>query len=63
MERGDFLAVAEGRVMHFQAAHVSPREIRQVVACLAQYEAVTPVVSESWTKPLARLAEAFREGM
>jgi hypothetical protein len=31
MGRGDFLAVAEGRVTRFQAAHVSPREIREVV--------------------------------
>jgi len=36
MGRGDFLAVAEGRVIRFQAAHVSPQEIREVVACLAQ---------------------------
>ncbi len=28
--RGDFLAVAEGRVTRFQAAHVSPQEIREV---------------------------------
>jgi S-DNA-T family DNA segregation ATPase FtsK/SpoIIIE len=31
MGRGDFLAVAEGRVTRFQAAHVSPEEIREVV--------------------------------
>ncbi|MDY7078157.1 MAG: DNA translocase FtsK [Chloroflexota bacterium] len=31
MGRGDFLAVAEGQVTHFQAAHVSPAEIREVV--------------------------------
>jgi S-DNA-T family DNA segregation ATPase FtsK/SpoIIIE len=30
--RGDFIAVAEGKVTRFQAAHVSPREIREVVA-------------------------------
>jgi len=29
--RGDFLAVAEGRVMRFQTAHVSQAEIREVV--------------------------------
>jgi S-DNA-T family DNA segregation ATPase FtsK/SpoIIIE len=29
--RGDFLAVAEGRLTRFQAAHVSPEEIREVV--------------------------------
>ncbi len=32
--RGDFLAVAEGRVTRFQVAHVSPSEIRDVVAKL-----------------------------
>ena len=31
MGRGDFLAVAEGRMTRFQAAHVSPQEIREVV--------------------------------
>jgi S-DNA-T family DNA segregation ATPase FtsK/SpoIIIE len=61
--RGDFLAVAEGRVVRFQAAHVSPQEIREVVSYLAQNEMVTPPVSPSWTQPLARLAEAFRGGM
>jgi S-DNA-T family DNA segregation ATPase FtsK/SpoIIIE len=63
MGRGDFVAIAEGRVMHFQAAHISPEEIREVVAYLAQNEAVTPSVSVSWARPLARLAEAFRGGM
>jgi S-DNA-T family DNA segregation ATPase FtsK/SpoIIIE len=62
MGRGDFLAVAEGRVMRFQAAHVSPEEIQQVVDYLAQNEMVMPSVSASWTRPLARLAEAFRGG-
>jgi S-DNA-T family DNA segregation ATPase FtsK/SpoIIIE len=60
MGRGDFLAVAEGRVIRFQAAYVSPEEIREEVAYLAQNEAVTPSVPVSWTRPLARLAEAFR---
>jgi S-DNA-T family DNA segregation ATPase FtsK/SpoIIIE len=63
MGRGDFVAIAEGRVMRFQAAHVSPEEIREAVTYLAQNEAVTPSVSVSWTRPLARLAEAFRGGM
>lgn len=36
MGRGDFLAVAEGRVVRFQAAHVSPDEIREVVATLGR---------------------------
>jgi S-DNA-T family DNA segregation ATPase FtsK/SpoIIIE len=59
--RGDFLAVAEGRATRFQAAHASPQEIREVVAYLARHETVTPAVSESWTRPLVRLAEVFRE--
>lgn len=32
--RGDFLAIAEGRVIHFQAAHVTEEEICQTVAKL-----------------------------
>lgn len=32
--RGDFVAVAEGRLMRFQAAYVSPDEIRRVVGRL-----------------------------
>jgi S-DNA-T family DNA segregation ATPase FtsK/SpoIIIE len=63
MGRGDFLAVAEGRVTRFQAAHVSPEEIREVVFYLTQNEIVTPSVAVSWTRPLARLAEVFRGGM
>ncbi|MEE8391850.1 MAG: DNA translocase FtsK [Anaerolineae bacterium] len=35
MGRGDFLAVAEGRVIRFQATHVSPAEIQKVVRSLA----------------------------
>jgi len=35
MGRGDFLAVAEGRVIRFQAAHVSAEEIQETVARLA----------------------------
>jgi S-DNA-T family DNA segregation ATPase FtsK/SpoIIIE len=31
MGQGDFLAVAEGRVIRFQVAHVSPAEIQEVV--------------------------------
>jgi S-DNA-T family DNA segregation ATPase FtsK/SpoIIIE len=63
MGRGDFVAIAEGRVMRFQAAHISPEEIREVVAYLTQNEAVTSPASVSWTRPLARLAEAFRGGI
>ncbi len=66
--RGDFLAVAEGRVMRFQAAHVSPAEVREAVAHLAQ-GGLLPVaslappthrVSLPW--PVSRLTEAFRGG-
>jgi len=34
--RGDFIAVAEGRLTRFQAAHVTEGEIREVVGQLAQ---------------------------
>ena len=66
--RGDFLAVAEGRVMRFQAAHVSPAEVREAVAHLAQ-GGLLPVaslappthrVSLPW--PVSQLTEAFRGG-
>jgi S-DNA-T family DNA segregation ATPase FtsK/SpoIIIE len=60
--RGDFLAVAEGRVVRFQSAYVSPEEIHEVVACLIQNEAVTPSVPISWARPLTRLTEALRGG-
>ena len=62
MGRWDFVAVAEGRVMRFQAAYVSPEEIRDTVACLAQNETVTPAIPVSWANPLARFAEVFRGG-
>lgn len=44
--QGDFLAVAEGRVVRFQTAHVSPEEIRDVVQVLAA----------------GRLTEMFKDG-
>ena len=40
MGRGDFLAVAEGQLSHFQAAYVSPEEIREAVDNLARNEIV-----------------------
>jgi len=43
--RGDFVAVAEGRVTRFQAAYVTPDEIREVVARLARGEPVLPASS------------------
>lgn len=36
MGRGDFLVIAEGRVVRFQAAHVSPDEIRNAVTIMPQ---------------------------
>jgi S-DNA-T family DNA segregation ATPase FtsK/SpoIIIE len=49
MGRGDFLAVAEGRVIRFQAAHASPEEIREAVAHLAPGEpaSVTPSLASA----------------
>ncbi|MEA3340179.1 MAG: DNA translocase FtsK [Chloroflexota bacterium] len=65
--RGDFVAVAEGRVIRFQAAHVSPEEIREVVMHLAQGEVVQDTLSFApparavalpW--PVNRLSAALR---
>jgi DNA segregation ATPase FtsK/SpoIIIE-like protein len=66
--RGDFLAVAEGRVTRFQAAHVSPEEIQEVVACLVQGEVGSQqmVLQQAqggalpW--PVKRLTDVFRGG-
>jgi len=65
--QGDFLAVAEGRVIRFQVAHVSPAEIQEAVARLAQ-GVVLPVgpslapparpASLPW--PVSRLTEVLR---
>ena len=70
MGQGDFLAVAEGRVIRFQAAHISPGEIEETVIRLAQAEifsAGLTLVSSSRPVPLPwpmnRLAETFREGV
>jgi S-DNA-T family DNA segregation ATPase FtsK/SpoIIIE len=65
--RGDFLAVAEGRVTRFQVAHVSAGEIRQVAAHAAQSEAASSVATRPqarsralvWPRPLAQLAGVF----
>jgi hypothetical protein len=48
--------------MRFQAAYVSPEEIRDTAACLAQNETVTPAIPVSWANPLARFAGVFRGG-
>ena len=66
--RGDFLAVAEGRVMRFQAARVSPAEVRETVARLAQGGPLpltslappTHRVSLPW--PVSQLTEVLRKG-
>ena len=69
MGRGDFLAVAEGRVTRFQAAHVSLEEIRQVVARLAQGGWVSsgaylapPSDHASLPRPVRRLSGVLRGG-
>lgn len=49
--RGDFIAVAEGRVIRFQAAHVAPDEIRKTVARFMQDHEVIrvePALAASW---------------
>jgi len=52
--RGDFLAVAEGRVVRFQAAHVAPAEVRDVVAHLAR----DAISGGKWSlEPVWRLAD------
>jgi S-DNA-T family DNA segregation ATPase FtsK/SpoIIIE len=40
MGRGDFLAVAEGQLIHFQAAFVLPEEVQGAVADMARNEIV-----------------------
>jgi S-DNA-T family DNA segregation ATPase FtsK/SpoIIIE len=51
---GDFLAVAEGRVLRFQAAHVSEDEVREVATYLAQAVSTT-----GETLPFAQQAAAL----
>jgi S-DNA-T family DNA segregation ATPase FtsK/SpoIIIE len=70
MGRGDFLAVAEGRVIRFQVAHVSPAEIQDVVTGMGYGEVLSPASSLaaparrfSLPWPVGRLAETFREGV
>jgi S-DNA-T family DNA segregation ATPase FtsK/SpoIIIE len=56
--RGDFLAVAEGRVLRFHVAHVSEEEAREVVASLSRGKALQQPVALPW--PANRLAHVFR---
>ena len=62
MGRGDFLAVAEGRVTRFQAAHVSPQEIHEVLAHLAggQPASGPAKTRASLPGPVRRLADVLR---
>ena len=78
MGRGDFLAVAEGRVIRFQAAHISPTEIQSVVRGLqggmwrvmsdVQGEVVSSIPSVisacqiSLPRPADWLTDVFRGG-
>ena len=61
--RGDFLAVAEGRVIRFQVAHVSAEEIREVVQGMPgsgrkmfSHERVTPTIES--TGPITTILPA-----
>ena len=78
MGRGDFLAVAEGRVMRFQTAWVSPAEIREMVGSMGnggwsrdngrdQVLSVNPPLLPSRQVSLpwsvGRLTEVFRGGV
>jgi S-DNA-T family DNA segregation ATPase FtsK/SpoIIIE len=55
--KGDFLAVAEGQLLRFQAAYVSQKEIEGAVAELL---AGSPVVQHTAPWPLRKLAGATR---
>ena len=56
--RGDFIAVAEGRVMRFQAAYVSSDEIRETVERLSDRQAQELLLPEPTLS--RQLAEVFR---
>jgi len=62
---GDFLAVAEGRVIRFQVAHVSPAEVREMVASLSPArENLSPARLAILLHPLDRLTtKTFAGGM
>ena len=72
MGRGDFLAVAEGRVTRFQTAYVSPAEIQEMVRGVGNGEwrvengrgevlSANPSSQFSLPWPARRLSEVFRE--
>ena len=58
--RGDFLAVAEGRVVRFQAAHVSLEEMGMMVDRLARGVTSSRQAALPW--PVNRLSGAFKGG-
>jgi S-DNA-T family DNA segregation ATPase FtsK/SpoIIIE len=55
--RGDFLAVAEGRVLRFQAAHVSHDEIREIVSHLDRD--TRPLMDSGLLRSVRQLRERF----
>jgi S-DNA-T family DNA segregation ATPase FtsK/SpoIIIE len=55
--QGDFIAVAEGKVIRFQAAHITRDEIRDVVTRLS---GAAPDGSSAWYEPVARLTRSER---
>jgi len=70
--RGDFLAVAEGRVMRFQVAHVAPDEMHEVASHLARGVSGADAEAEraparqiplALPRPLVRLTEALAGGI
>ena len=60
MGRGDFIALAEGRVTRFQAAHIARQEIEQVVAHLTQHQAVAPAAPAGLARPVARMTDMLK---
>ncbi len=62
--RGDFVAVAEGRVTRFQVAHVSPSEARDVAARLPSTLALPPPQAQGKMRTRAsKLVQALKGGM
>jgi S-DNA-T family DNA segregation ATPase FtsK/SpoIIIE len=62
--RGDFLAIAEGRMLRFQVAHIGPTELGQVALRLACGEPPLPVPSDgrqqtAMLQPVRSLARLF----
>ena len=66
--RGDFIAVAEGRVTRFQAAHVSPAEIRKVVGGMGEErrmengESLVSILLSSFS-PVSQLTGVMRRSI